>query len=237
MLMMLAPILHALDLNISQKIFNGRLRDHDSIWRKAPSPQVDAAWDRISTEGLELIGVSRDEIINSGKNPSQCVQTPPSWDEYSKERPFIAQIEVFHEIHCLDELRKEVFADHYYKGRERNESRTSHITHCIHMILQSLMCSADVGIITHNWIHNELFPTDPKTRVFADFNSVKKCRDFDSILDWAQKHGLKKTTANFGNLKWEPGMEIVPGDGYGPETHPQSSSNALAHEGQDSGLQ
>jgi hypothetical protein len=201
------------------RTFNGRFRDPESIWRRAPSAEVDAAWDRVSTEGRQLLAVSKDDIIKSNKDPSSCVQIPPSWNEDTGDKPYLAQIEVFHQIHCLDAIRKEVFAEHYYENHKRDEVRTSHIMHCIHMVLQSLMCSADVGIITHNWIHNDLYKEGPKTRVFEDFNVVRKCRDFDTLLEWAQKHALKDTDKKYGHLKWDGRTKIIPGDGYGPDTH------------------
>lgn len=219
-----APILEQLDLNISLKTINGRFRDHDSPWRQPPSLEVDAAWDRISAEGIELIGISRDEITKSGKDPSVCLKIPTPWDQNAGEHPYIAQIDVFHQIHCLDMVRKEVFSEHYFKDITRTELRTAHVNHCIHIILQNLMCNADVGMITHNWVRNELYPIEPKTRPFEDFNLVKKCRDFDALLDWAQERGIKDSDNMYRHLRWEPGMKIVPGDGYGPDSEAHSAS-------------
>jgi hypothetical protein len=81
------------------------------------------------------------------------------------------------------------------------------------MLLQALMCSADVGIITHNCVHNENIP-DPKTRPMPDFNVVKKCANFDSLLEWNREVAIKDFPSKWPSLKYIPGMKIIPGQGY-----------------------
>src|SRR3569833_3693575 len=122
--------------------FNGALRDNSTIWRQPPSPEVDEAWDYISTEGFEIITVSETDVVNSGKDPTISLKAPSSWG--AGDDAYIAQVEVFHQIHCLNELRKEMDYEYYYKSPP-DELHKSHKRHCIHMLLQSLMCSADVG--------------------------------------------------------------------------------------------
>ncbi|KAK3322985.1 hypothetical protein B0H66DRAFT_574930 [Apodospora peruviana] len=165
----------------------------------------------ISTEGLEAITVSSAAISKSHKDPSISVKAPPSWG--GGEDAYIAQIEVFHQIHCLNELRKEIYYDHYYKSGPPDELHRSHKAHCIHMLLQAVTCAADVGLISHNWVHNENIE-EPKTRPMPDFNVVKMCRDFDSLLDWSRENGVKGLARKWRDLKYPGGVKIVPGDGY-----------------------
>lgn len=149
-------------------------------------------------------------MSKSHKDPSKCVKAPSSWGEGSDA--YIAQIEVFHQIHCLNELRKEIYYNHYYKSPP-NELHRSHKSHCIHILLQALTCAADVGVISHNWVHNGNIE-EPKTRPMPDFNVVKVCRDFDSLLDWAREKGVKGLAQKWSKLKYPGGVEIIPGDGY-----------------------
>lgn len=206
----LAPVLDSLDLRPTLQTFNGALRDNSSIWRQPPSAEVDAAWNYISAEGLEVITVSSSALLQSGKNASECVKAPVSWGEGTDA--YIAQVDVFHQIHCLNELRKEIFYDHYYESPP-DELHRAHKAHCIHMLLQTLMCTADVGIISHNWVHNEKI-REPKTRPMPDFNMVKFCRDFDALLDWAREKGVKDLPRKWRQLKYTEGTKIVPGEGY-----------------------
>ena len=58
-----------------------------------------------------------------------------------------------------------------------------HVAHCIEMLRQVLMCNADMGIIPLNWVKNKTMPV-------PDFNTWHKCRDFDSVLDFAKRRRL-----------------------------------------------
>ncbi|KAH8171035.1 hypothetical protein LIA77_09816 [Sarocladium implicatum] len=180
------------DMQPQVKVMNGSFRDNASIWRMPPSPEVDKAWDWVSAEDMQLVPVSAEDVLKSGKQTIISVQAPKAWG--FGDNTYIAQIEVFHQIHCLNELRKEVHVDYYYGGRQRDELRTSHVGHCIHMLLQQLMCAADVGIITHYWLHDEDY-ADPKTRPFPDFSVEEKCRDFDGIMEWLRSVGGIKDLA------------------------------------------
>lgn len=106
-----------------------------------------------------------------------------------------------------------MFREYYYGQNEPDEKRLSHKTHCVHLLLQTLMCSADVGIITHNWVHVERLK-EPKTRPYPDFNVVKQCRDFDGLLGWVREKGVKDVHEKFPKLRYPGGTPIVPGDGY-----------------------
>ncbi|GAO20061.1 hypothetical protein UVI_02045890 [Ustilaginoidea virens] len=208
-----APIYDQLDLNVSLTTLNGALRDNSSIWRQPPSPAVDAAWDRISTEGLELVTVTAADVAKSGKDPSATLRAPLSWGR--GEGAYLAQIEVFHQIHCLNELRKEMHRGYYYggKGDGGDELRRAHKSHCVHMLLQALACRADVGIVTHNWVRNEGI-AEPKTRLMPDFSTVKKCVDFEGLLGWARGAAVEDLRSRWADLRWTPGETIVPGQGY-----------------------
>lgn len=59
-----------------------------------------------------------------------------------------------------------------------------HSDHCFSYLAQTLMCHADVGVMTTTWRE--------EAQVFtADFNVTKQCRDFDAILQWAQTRKAK----------------------------------------------
>lgn len=202
---------------------NGKIHDKDSIWRKSPSKEVDRAWNHISMEGFEAIAVTGNDVEKSGKNKSLTVQIP--LDSNAPEPLFLAQIEVFHLIHCLDTLRKEIWRDHYFEG-EPFEKRRVHTTHCLHMILQSLTCQADVGIVTHNWVKSEHWDEEDKIkrrgngdkiRKNPDFSIHKKCRNFDALLEWAFQRSLKNANTLWLSMIWKEGMEYIEGDSYAPE--------------------
>lgn len=55
------------------------------------------------------------------------------------------------------------------------------------MLRQFVMCNADVGLVTSQWVADREAP-------WPDFNTKKVCRDFDGILAWTKAHQLAKGT-------------------------------------------
>ncbi|OJJ42008.1 hypothetical protein ASPZODRAFT_126244 [Penicilliopsis zonata CBS 506.65] len=218
-----SPLFDLLDLRGSLYQINGRIHDKTSIFRQDPSPEVDRAWDHISAEGKEIILVPGSAVSKSQKETNISVKAPTSWG--GGENLYIAQIDVFHQIHCLNELRKEIWFDYYY-GDNQDLSKTSnssfrrshldHKSHCIHMLLQTLMCHADVDIITHNWVHyNDINqPSRPYAEPFADFNMIKKCRNFDHLLSWVEEHAVRDLAKKWHDLRMPEGATLVQDDGY-----------------------
>ncbi|KAK8094989.1 hypothetical protein PG997_001674 [Apiospora hydei] len=216
-----APIFDEVDLKLQYQKFNGRIHDNISIYRQDPSPEVDAAWDRLSAEGIEIITVDEDAVVLSGKTPGLSVKAPLSWGR--GDQAYVAQVDVFHQIHCLNELRKEINFGYYYGADGRLNrpggppaDHVEHKRHCLHMLLQNLMCHADVDVITHNWMHYDVpdQPNRPAAEPFADFNVIKKCRDFEALLGWAQRNAVRDLPKRWAELKMPEGAEYVEGDGY-----------------------
>lgn len=199
-----------MDLQPNLQIFNGAIHDNTSIFRQSPSPEVEEAWESLSMEGFEVFTVSSSEILRSGKDPTFSVKAPEAWELGNDA--YLAQIDVFHLIHCLNELRKEMWYDHYYPY-PRTDAHRGHKMHCLHMILQNLVCTADVGIIQHNWVRSELVP-EPKVRPMPDFNLVKRCRNFDNLEDWALRHSVPDLHSKWEALRVPPEATIVHGDTY-----------------------
>lgn len=58
-----------------------------------------------------------------------------------------------------------------------------HLNHCVDIIAQNLMCSANTDVITLQWVETQFFP-------FPDFNVNHQCRDFDTLLDWTMQNSV-----------------------------------------------
>jgi hypothetical protein len=56
-----------------------------------------------------------------------------------------------------------------------------HFSHCIEMIRQSLMCSADITPMVWQWSEK-----DQKTQLHVDV--AHTCRNWESISVWAKEH-------------------------------------------------
>jgi hypothetical protein len=80
--------------------------ENTSIYIQDPSPEVDAAWNHIAADSSPIITVNSNQAIRLGRDPNIIVKAPEDWGFGSDAYP--AQIDVFHEIHCLNMLRKEM---------------------------------------------------------------------------------------------------------------------------------
>ena len=59
----------------------------------------------------------------------------------------------------------------------KNQLNKVYTAHCIKILRENIMCNADVGVISHEWVKG--IP-DP----FANFNTWHKCRDISSVEEW-----------------------------------------------------
>jgi len=59
-----------------------------------------------------------------------------------------------------------------------------HVSHCLDIIRQQLMCTVDVGVLGQVWIH----PKAPEA--YVDFNTRHMCRGFEAIRRWAEERQM-----------------------------------------------
>ncbi|KAG1842875.1 hypothetical protein DFJ58DRAFT_805530 [Suillus subalutaceus] len=143
--------------------FNGTL-DAPSIYRGSPSPEIDAAWDRISPR---LVRMTLEQLLRTGEKPSPAMARYP--DEYGGG--YMANVEVIHQLHCINMLRRASWGDHDNSSGHDSQSRESfwriHLvpqTIASRMLRQNIMCRGDVTMLTYDW--------------------VEGCRNFDKVLNW-----------------------------------------------------
>jgi len=101
-----------------------------------------------------------------------------------KEKKGLVQIEVMHQLHCLNTLRKILtparypdFRLHNPDGTESADVRT-HINHCVDRLRQGVMCNSDTGLLFWSW-HEKV------QEYVLNFGSMHKCANFDAVRDWA----------------------------------------------------
>lgn len=182
-----SPIFDEVDLAPAWTTVDGRLHTtaNASIYRGQPSAETDEAWDDLAAEAYEVILASADVLERAGYNPAHYFKAPASWG-YGDDK-FPVQIDVFHQIHCLNAVRKQMYFQHYYADQFPNgpdEMHWMHQRHCLHMVLQSLTCNANVDIVPHRWVENDEIP-------FAQFSIKRKCRNFDNLRRWNRENAIK----------------------------------------------
>lgn len=175
-----SPILERFTIPKVTKTVNGSLyEDPPSILRDT-SRAGDHEWFQIGT-GVFPVVLSSKDVIRLGKDPALGVKIP---EEHGYgEDAYIAQTDVFHHLHCVDMLRKEIY--HPWSGLDEakklkmggERQHWAHVGHCIDILAQAIKCSGSVDMIMFNWVEGWDQP-------FPDFATQKVCRDFDALLEY-----------------------------------------------------
>ncbi|PMD40973.1 hypothetical protein L207DRAFT_427582, partial [Hyaloscypha variabilis F] len=95
---------------------------------------------------------------------------------------YMAGLDVFHQLHCVDFLRRTAYSSYY------NETPPLHATgppriaefrinHCVDLLVQQLQCSGNLNLFTVHWVETEEFPS-------PDFSIHRRCSDFQAVWDW-----------------------------------------------------
>jgi len=189
-----SPANVAVEYHKELTVFNGTF-NHPSIYRGYPTPEIDAAWLRISQD-VKPTRLTREQLLMIGKEDT------PSKVKFREEDGggYMASMEVTHQLHCLNMLRKYTYHEHYEKFDLafvdiNPEVFRMHLDHCVEIIRQNLMCSGDVGMITYEWVKGF-------SRPYPDFNTWHQCRNLDKILDWGNQHAIhipRNHVSRFGN--------------------------------------
>jgi len=161
--------------------FNGSLFNAN-VFRQPAGPEVDAAWESLGVDyRAGVLPSSRAE--KSGLLPNY-VQVSPKYGG-----GFPVNVEGLHHLHCLNLLRKSSYYNYDYyhslgKGAFKNEDHVlrSHVTHCLDILRQQLMCQVDTGVLGQIWWNKS------KPQAFPDFNTVHQCKNFESVRKWAEAH-------------------------------------------------
>ncbi|KAH8422451.1 oxidase ustYa family protein [Aspergillus melleus] len=213
-----SPILDKLTIPFRETRTHGNFfaDDPPSLFQLPPSPEVDAAWDRISD--THAIVLSREEIVKMGRGPDEQWRFPPEYG-YGDDA-YMGLLDVFHHLHCLNAMRQAAYPEYYFNKTgshshherlggpgEVHFTRGGHDLHCQYILLQFIMCHADVGVITFNKVEGVKGP-------MADFSIDHKCRDFRSILDWKEENQVNVSDEQWKLINRVPeGVRELSGEG------------------------
>lgn len=100
--------------------------------------------------------------------------------ELSNGGGYFGQISAYHHLHCLSMLRKVLWHDFYNISIP---ALRGHADHCINDIRQSLMCHADLSVVTFYW-HPEMRKPMP------NFHIDQTCVNWDALDKWASKRSF-----------------------------------------------
>jgi len=138
-----------------------------------PGPEVDALWDQITANphgNVDGLYIPKKDLPRIRKTSV----TSPDGGSY------LAVMNVFHQLHCLNHLRKTVHKEYYESELKRIPSDVgeAHTAHCLDSLRLSLQCNADTSVITFDWISDYPLP-------WPNFASEHKCRNWDKLQTWS----------------------------------------------------
>ncbi|OAL01238.1 hypothetical protein IQ06DRAFT_347294 [Phaeosphaeriaceae sp. SRC1lsM3a] len=106
---------------------------------------------------------------------------------------YVGVLSVYHELHCLEALRRSTLREHYYanmtaNGLDHDDRVIHHLTHCIEYIRRTIMCHADVSVYTATWIADS-HETPNKDLISG---GERECVNWEAIDAWSRSRALKK---------------------------------------------
>ncbi|EUC26853.1 hypothetical protein COCCADRAFT_113195 [Bipolaris zeicola 26-R-13] len=133
-----------------------------------PSPEIDAAWDAIIGGESHYFSVSEDEAVKLwGKD----------FERY-RDRirgGWTGTLDLFHCLHCLNQLRKALRRDIYPEEKYRG---TVHQLHCIDHLRQVIQCQATSVISPSEWHDRRGQYINPK--------QLHTCRNFEKLHEFSK---------------------------------------------------
>ncbi|EMR64860.1 hypothetical protein UCREL1_8172 [Eutypa lata UCREL1] len=142
-------------------------------------PEVDAAWENITDGPVGgAIGITKEqwEAVN------EFHEYPVLLDEDHGTGQYLASLDVFHQLHCVDLLRKNIHREYYdkHEGSFAGAPESvveGHLEHCVETLRQTLMCHGDITLLTYNWVEGREMP-------YPNFNTLHTCKKWDKLIEW-----------------------------------------------------
>ena len=93
---------------------------------------------------------------------------------------YIAELALYHELHCVKRIRRHLHAEYYYPNMTADELRLEgpHIDHCLEYWREAAMCRGDTTLSAFRWGEDGL----PYSTVW----STHECVDFERLDEWAR---------------------------------------------------
>ncbi|EGX90436.1 hypothetical protein CCM_06856 [Cordyceps militaris CM01] len=152
-------------------LFTGGLKGDTSKYLGS-TPSVDEAWDNLYNKTLisQILPEAAAHLVNATTR-------------FSNDTDYhIVELDVFHQLHCLNMMRKLVYPNAYpmdlTSGSDEAQDNIFHMEHCYEQLRQSLQCTSDLSTITWQWSRKQ-------QRFIGNVHTMHTCKNFDKIHEWA----------------------------------------------------
>lgn len=202
---MIAPVLDEVEITMFTSEINGTLfqPQNPSLARQDPSFQTDKIWEDL--ELIRILPITKKDVIKMGKNPETVAAFDNDYWGLGDDA-YMASLDVFHHLHCLNMLRRKAFGDFPthpipITPEKYLKLQWTHLKHCTDILYQNIMCNANTELYTLNWMETQQMP-------FPDFNINRQCKDMNALIKWRDEHAvdMKKFTA----MKKPAGAAVIP---------------------------
>ncbi|KAM3462188.1 hypothetical protein NHJ6243_004285 [Beauveria neobassiana] len=181
-----SPVFKLIDLEPSIRRINGTVSfpENPSIARQFPNTQADAQWED-DIDLIRPIPITREQIIMMGKDPETVAKLEDK-DWGLGDNAYVAALDIFHNLHCLNTLRRAAYGAYYnisMDAKDRAGHEEGHLNHCADILFQHISCSNNLNLVTRNWREGAEYP-------FPDFSIDKYCINYEKLLVWHKEVGL-----------------------------------------------
>ncbi|KAI6086757.1 hypothetical protein F4821DRAFT_259769 [Hypoxylon rubiginosum] len=159
---------------LEYEINNEHTTNHDfySKYSGPPSDEQDVAWDALMRP--VYFNASLDEVLRAEETITDDMAEVA-------EGGYLANMAVYHELHCVRQLRFWLYKDRYYPSLTdaQNAYQVPHLDHCLETLRQAVQCHANTALYTFYWDE----PTDMKPLTKSNSRSV--CAKWGPLEEWA----------------------------------------------------
>ncbi|KAI0436448.1 hypothetical protein F4803DRAFT_223910 [Xylaria telfairii] len=174
-----------------QNEFGGR-----SAYIGPPTPELEETWDDLWSRGTIELPPDGPSKLNKSTERLKHVHKDPN-------RGYSAVLEVFHQLHCLNQIRQYTWKDYYATHMAEwvlgdghgivdlnitdpaSVADRMHVDHCIEALRLQLMCNADLTPLLIEVDDNDFGQK-------ADFNVHHKCRNWDKVTEWQDANNIEQ---------------------------------------------
>ena len=142
-----------------------------------------------------------------------------------EEGGYLATLDVFHTLHCVNKIRKSYYSDYYHDPNPIPDQQ-EHFDHCIDLIRQVVMCHGDISLHTYEWKDDYRWP-------WPSMRTEHQCRDWNKLMDWSREHYIPSLT---GPILSHPSLGKSVNGGYLLKTTKQILIWQQAHPSEEMSL-
>ncbi|KAI1171481.1 hypothetical protein F4777DRAFT_53750 [Nemania sp. FL0916] len=137
----------------------------------SPGDEQDEAWDYLINGAF--FNATFEELSRAGESLDNLAEL--------SDGGYMASIGVYHELHCVRQLRLYIYRERYYPNitEEENFYLRNHLDHCLESLRETIMCNGNTAVSSFYW------PTPDSRNPAVHSNAQAVCAKWDSIERWA----------------------------------------------------